>query len=214
VLKKVDPATLATLKANPRNPAAAARAVSELSGLPPSSVGRVLALSATYKAQLATLGAVDPATLATLASQPANTAAQVKAVGEIATRLGIPPSQAIARLQAVGAVPRADLAFLMANGQRVQLAAAQLQSVSKVPPSDLAYLQANGAKVTKAQKDNPGQWQTWWWICVAAQILFIPFVFLLTGYWNPRTARGAEREHERMVERELAELQAGRADTA
>jgi hypothetical protein len=102
----------------------------------------------------------------------------------------------------------------MANGQRVQLAAAQLQSISKVPPSDLAYLQANGAKVTKAQKDNPGQWQTWWWICVAAQILFIPFVFLLTGYWNPRTARGAEREHERMVERELAQLQAGRADTA
>jgi MFS family permease len=214
VLKKVDPATLATLKANPRNPAAAARAVSELSGLPPSNVGRVLVLSATYKAQLATLGAVDPGTLATLASQPANTAAQVKAVGEIATRLGIPPSQAIARLQAVGAVPRADLAFLIANGQRVQLAAAQLQSVSKVPPSDLAYLQANGAKVTKAQKDNPGQWQTWWWICVAAQILFIPFVFLLTGYWNPRKARGAEREHERMVERELAQLQAGRADTA
>jgi hypothetical protein len=147
----------------------------------------------------------------TLAAQPTNAAAQAKAVREIATRFGVPPAQAIARLQAVGRVPRADVAFLLANGPRVQHVAAQLQSVSKVPPSDLAYLQANGTKVAQAQKDNPHQWQTWWWICFAAQILFIPFVFLLTGYWHPRKAREAEREHERMVERELARLRAERA---
>jgi MFS family permease len=211
VLQTVDPATLGTLKANPSNPAAAARAISELSGVPASTVGRVLVLSTTYKAQLATLAAIDRATLATLAAQPTNSAAQAKAVGEIATRFGIPPAQAIARLQSVARVPRADLGFLLANGPGVQHAAAQLQSVSKVPPSDLAYLQANGTKVAKAQKDNPHQWQTWWWICFAAQILFIPFVFLLTGYWNSRKARAAEREHERMVERELARLHADRA---
>jgi hypothetical protein len=211
VLQTVDPATLATLKANPNNPPAAARAISELSALPASTVVRVLALSTTFKAQLATLAAVDPATLATLSRQPTNPAAQAKAVGEIATKFGVPPAQAITRLKAAGRVPRADIGFLTANGPRVQRAAAQLQSVSKIPPSDLAYLQANGAKVGKAQKDNPGQWQTWWWICLAAQIVFVPFVFLLTGYWNPRKARAVEREHERMVERELARLHADRA---
>jgi hypothetical protein len=210
-LQTVDRATLAALKANPKNPAAATRAISELSGLAPSKVGRVLVLSATYKTQLATLAAIDRGTLATLTSQPANRPAQAKAVGEIAKTFGIPPSQAVTRLQAVGRVPRADLAFLAANGPSVQRAAAQLKSVSKVPPSELAYLQANGAKVAKAQKDNPHQWQTWWWICFAAQILFIPFVFLLTGYWNSRKAREAEREHERTVERELARLHADRA---
>jgi hypothetical protein len=199
------------LKANPSNPAAAARAISDLSGLPPSTVGRVLVLSARYKAELSTLAAIDPSTLATLASQPTNAAAQAKAVGQIAARFGIPPAQAIAQLQAVGRVPRPDIAFLLANGPHVQRAAAQLQSVSKVPPSDLAYLQATGTKVARAQKDNPHQWQTWWWICFAAHILFIPFAFLLTGYWNSRKAREAEREHERMVERELARLHADRA---
>jgi MFS family permease len=211
VLKTVDPATLATLKATPTNPAAAARAISELSGLPPSTVGRVLVLSTRYKAELATLAAIDPTTLSALSRQPTNSSAQAKAVGEIATRFRVPPTQAVAQLQAVGRVPRADIAFLLVNGPRVQRAAAQLQSVSKVPPSDLAYLQANGTKVAKAQADNPHQWQTWWWICFAAQILFIPFTFLLTGYWHPRKAREAEREHERMVERELARLHGDRS---
>jgi MFS transporter, ACS family, D-galactonate transporter len=158
VLQTVDPGTLAALKTNPNNRLAQARAVSELSGVPPIAVGKVVALSA--------------------------------------------------RLQAGGRLAPADVAFLKANGPKVQRAGAQLTSVSKVPPADLAYLQANGAKVAKAKTDNPGQWQTWWWICFGAQLLFLPFVFLLAGYWNPRKARAAEREHDRMVERELARLHA------
>jgi hypothetical protein len=42
-------------------------------------------------------------------------------------------------------------------------------------------------------------------------VLFLPFVFLMAGRWNPRLARQDELEHERLVERELAELRAGRA---
>jgi MFS transporter, ACS family, D-galactonate transporter len=42
--------------------------------------------------------------------------------------------------------------------------------------------------------------------------VFIPFVFLMAGHWNPRTARAEEQEHERMVQRELALLEAARAD--
>ncbi len=49
-------------------------------------------------------------------------------------------------------------------------------------------------------------------ICFLAQLVFIPVVFVMAGHWNPRKARAAEREHERMVARELAQLQGARQD--
>ena len=144
---------------------------------------RVATIAATYPGQIQVLQTVDPATLATLKTDPGSRAAAAKAVREIAARFAIPPAQAAARLK----------------------------SVSAVPAADLAYLSANAAKVAQAAKDNPRQWQTWWWICFLGQLAFIPFVFVMAGHWNPRKARAAEREHERMVARELAQLQgAGR----
>jgi ACS family D-galactonate transporter-like MFS transporter len=206
VLQTVDPPTLAALKANPANSAAQAKALSELSGVAPADAGRAVLLSAKDKTELATLAAIDPPTLATRQTNPANKAAGAKAVGEIASKFAIPPAAARARLQAVRKVPPADLAFLRANGTKVQQAGTALRSISTIPPADLAFVSANATKVAKAQKDNPGQWQTWWWICFIGQIVFIPFVFLLTGHWGTRKAREQEREHERVVERELARL--------
>ena len=142
----------------------------------------VQAIVAKYTQQIQTLQTVDPATLATLKANPASPAAGAKAVGEIAAKFGIPPAQAAARLK----------------------------SISTVPPADLAYLSANAPKVAKAAKDNPGQWQTWWWICFFGQLVFIPFVFLMAGHWNPRKARAEEEEHERMVQRELGQLEGAR----
>ena len=92
------------------------------------------------------------------------------------------------------------------HADEVMQAVARLKSVSKVPAADMAYLNAHAANVAKAQEDNPRQWQTWWWICFAGQLLFIPFVFLMTGRWSPRRAREDEAAHERLVERELAAL--------
>ncbi len=57
-------------------------------------------------------------------------------------------------------------------------------------------------------EDSPRQWQTWWWICFAGQLVFIPFAFVLKGRWSPRKAREDEAEHARLVEGELAKLQA------
>jgi MFS family permease len=145
---------------------------------------RVSAITATYPQQIQVLQTVDRATLATLKADPASRAAAAKAVSEIAARFAIPPAQAAARLK----------------------------SVSAVPPADLAYLSANAATVAQAAKDDPGQWQTWWWICFLGQLAFIPFVFLMAGHWNPRKARAEEQEHERMVQRELALLEGARAD--
>jgi MFS transporter, ACS family, D-galactonate transporter len=75
-----------------------------------------------------------------------------------------------------------------------------------LPASDAAFLAANAVTVVRARRDNPGQWQTWWWICFAAQLVFVSFVFLLTGHWSPRKAHEAAREHERIVERELSRI--------
>jgi MFS family permease len=145
---------------------------------------RVSAIVAAYPQQVQVLQTVDPATLATLKADPASRPAAAKAVSEISARLAISPAQAAARLK----------------------------SVSAVPPADLAYLSANAAKVAQAAKDNPGQWQRWWWICFLSQLVFIPFVFVMAGHWNPRKARAEEQEHERMVQRELALLEGARAD--
>ncbi len=35
------------------------------------------------------------------------------------------------------------------------------------------------------------QWATWWWICIAGGVLFLPTVFLTSGYWSPTRANAA-----------------------
>jgi ACS family D-galactonate transporter-like MFS transporter len=207
VLGTVNPATLATLSKDPANPAAQVSALSQLSGLPAADVGRVVSLNAKDSRQLATAAAIDPATLAQVAR--GDRTASAKAVGEIAATFKIPPAAATARLAQLGKVPASDLALVRTDGARVQAAAARLKSVSTIPRGDVAFLQANAGKVAQAQKDNPGQWQTWWWICFAGQALFVPCALLLTGRWSPKAAREDEAAHERLVARELEALRAG-----
>jgi hypothetical protein len=98
------------------------------------------------------------------------------------------------------------MAFLRSVGPQVRAGAAQLAAVSTVPPADLAYLQANGAKVATAQRITAGQWQGWWWVCFAGQVLFIPLGLFLAGRWSPRRARDDELRHEQLVQRELEAL--------
>jgi MFS family permease len=143
----------------------------------------VSTLSAKYAPQLATLQAIDPQTLGTLQSNPADATAGAKAVGEIATALKISPTDAIARLTAVAAVPRADLLFLQTHGPDVQKAAA----------------------------DAPGQWKAWWWVCVGGEVVFIPFILMMAGRWSPRRAREDAEAHENAVQAELAALQTEKA---
>jgi ACS family D-galactonate transporter-like MFS transporter len=162
---------------------------------------RVQEIVAEYPQQIKVLQSVDAATLAALQANPDDRAAQARA------------------LSALSGLSAADVGRVLTGeasdpGHKVQQAAARLQSVSEVPAADLAYLSANAANVSKAQKDNPGQWQTWWWLCFAGQLVFIPFVFLMTGRWSPRRAREDEAAHERLVERELAALQTARTVAA
>ena len=43
---------------------------------------------------------------------------------------------------------------------------------------------------------------------MAGQIVFIPLIFLMAGFWDPRRARRQEAEHEAWVQGELAKLRA------
>ncbi|WP_433189290.1 MFS transporter [Actinoallomurus sp. CA-150999] len=206
VLRKVDASTLAVLRNNPNDPNARTSALSALSGAPAADVRKAITLSTKYADQIATSKAIEPATLQALGTHPTDTGTRTQAIQQITSALGISTDAAVHRLDALAAVPSADLAFLRATGPSMEQAATRLQSVSKVPAEDLAYLSANGAKVSQAQKDNPRQWQRWWWLCAIGQFLFIPAIFLMTGRWSPRKARQDAEAHERMVTAELDAL--------
>ena len=226
--QKLTPATQAALASSPTDPTTQAEALSEISGVPAATVGQVITISTQFKDQLATAATLDAATITALLTNPADTAAQAKAVGEIATGLQISAADATARLQALATVPAADLAVVAANGPAVQAAVTQLTALAAVPAADLAtvgkygpglqdpkvvaqltYLQKEAPGVQKAAKDAPKQWQNWWWICFAGQILFLPFIWLMAGRWSPAKAREDAQLHDEAVSRELAALAGG-----
>jgi hypothetical protein len=165
-------------------------------------VTTVATLNATHANAIAAAKAIDTATITTLLTDKTNTAALQKAVGEIVSKLGITPADAQARLQDLAAIPVTQLLVLQSSGQKVVDAQAALVALGKVPPADIATLK----EAQKAASDSPKQWQHYFWIAVGGEIVFIPLIFLLAGFWSPRKAREEEQAHEAMVERELATL--------
>jgi MFS family permease len=139
---------------------------------------QVATISAKYAPEVATGAVIDPATAAALAANPLNPTADAKAVGEIAAAFHISPTAATARLTQLASVPKADQ----------------------------AYLEAHGTQVTTAAAAAPGQWKNWWWVCVGGEVVFIPFILVMTGRWSPRKAREDAEEHQRLVQQELASL--------
>jgi hypothetical protein len=62
------------------------------------------------------------------------------------------------------------------------------------------------AKLQATAKAVPQRWQTWLWLCVAGQLLFIPLALLLRGRWSPSAAAAALSRHDIETNRELARL--------
>ncbi len=222
---KLTPATQDALSAHPNDQATQAAAVSEISGKPKAIAARVISLAAQYGPEIDTANAIDSATQVAVLGDPNDQQASAKAVTEIATGLKVTPEQAQERLQALKKVPVADLLFLSANADPIEKAGDQLTALAAVPAADLAYLskygtplqdpktqaalrylEAHGPKVQAAAKAAPGEWQNYFWIGVAGQIIFIPFLWVMAGYWRPRRARQAEMQHEAVVDAELAKL--------
>jgi sugar phosphate permease len=52
--------------------------------------------------------------------------------------------------------------------------------------------------VTNAQ--NGSQWATWWWVCIAGLIVFLPTIFVVSGYWRPASTRAAAQARNLSIE--------------
>jgi hypothetical protein len=215
---------LVNLGAKPTDTTLQANAISAISGLSTSDVARVITISTQDADQLKTAQALDPATAQALLTNPTDPATLAAAVQQIATKLSVTPAEAIAKLQALGQVPTADLLFVATNGPTVQkagtaltnMAAGNLGDPTQYGPgldqkvvTELAFLKQYGPQVQQAAKDSPGQWQRWWWVCFGGGIVYLFFIGLLVGRWSPRKARQDAKEHEELVNRELAALAAG-----
>ena len=136
------------------------------------------ALQARYSTQIATLKVVRPATLARLQADPTDRTAQVAAIAQIHAARGVP----------------------------LAVAAADLIAASHIPKADRAFLATHGREVLNARAAAPKEWQRWWLICVAGEVLFIPTIFLLVGRWRRSSAIRDQEEHDRLVNEEFEEL--------
>ncbi len=151
---------------------------------------------APYAAQLKTI-----APYAAQLTLMAPYAAQLTALSKVPPSAIATVQPYAAQLTALSKVPPAAIAT-------VQPYAAQLAALSKVPPSVTAFMKAHASSVQTANANAPGQWKTWWWICVGGMIFFLLTIPLMRGRWSPSAAKRDEQEHEAMVTAELAKLNA------
>lgn len=135
-------------------------------------------IQAAYPQQLRTIQEVGPVTLAALRSTPPAPGALATAISKVRVAEHVSQPEAIARLLAL----------------------------QKVPRRERVYLQLHGQAVLAARRQAPGQWQVWWWVCVAGQVVFLPTVFMLKGRWRPSAARRDAEARAALVEQALAEL--------
>ncbi|MFF2552531.1 MFS transporter [Nocardia sp. NPDC058058] len=166
---------------------------------------RVHELATRYAAELTTLQRLSPAVKAELSTRPDDPVVQAEALGQLAD---LPAADigrvfSLQRQQNSATLSGPDREFLAATGDRVAAAATALRATSAVPKDDLAYLTAHAAKVRDAAHDSPDQWARLWWLCFAAQLLFLPSIWLLTGHWSPTAGRADAERHRAAVRAEL-----------
>ncbi len=80
-------------------------------------------------------------------------------------------------------------------------------------PHEAAFFTAHASQlrqVAAASASTASQWQHWWWVCVGAELAFIPLVLFMAGRWSPRAAKRDEVEHDWKVQEELAQLVSAR----
>ncbi len=90
------------------------------------------------------------------------------------------------------------------------IAAFKQTQAAHVAPS--TALMAQLGVIQQAAAASPGQWRTWYWVCVGGVLLFVATVFLMRGRWSPAAARADEMEHDRAVAREMARLTGAAAE--
>jgi ACS family D-galactonate transporter-like MFS transporter len=184
-----------------------------------TTVGQVASAAAAnpeVTAKLKVIQGRDAALLTALQANPA--VAEKLAAGEAAGTTPT-PAQAKAIEAAIGPeafaqlqqpTTPADLNYL-ANVAPEKLGAANFAALSAPTPAlteALATLEANGPAVQEAAADSPHQWRTYFFVGVGGEVVFIPLILLMAGYWDPRKAKRAEEDHEAMVAAEMERLRA------
>jgi hypothetical protein len=131
-------------------------------------------------------------------------------IGKVATAVSANPV-VVARLQKVSTPPTAaDKRFLVSAAKT--LGPANLAALAKPTPAlgaALKTLAADGPPVAKAAADSPKQWRTFFFVGVGGEVVFIPLILLMAGFWDPRRAKRAELEHDAWLEEELLKLRTG-----
>ncbi|MEO8968591.1 MAG: MFS transporter, partial [Solirubrobacteraceae bacterium] len=124
--------------------------------------------------------------------------------GQIKAALGGPAFAQLIKPQTAG-----DLAFLSTTGPH-KLGAANFAALTNPNPqlgAALKTLSVHGPPVQKAASASPKQWRTYFFVGVGGEIVFIPLILLMAGFWDPRKAKRAEEEHDRWLAAEMAKLE-------
>ncbi len=193
-----DAALIAALKANPTVAAGLAKA--QAAGVAPTTaqLGAIrAAIGPTAFAEL-----IKPTTTADLAFL-STTAPQTLGAAQFAA-LSAPTPALTSALNTLSTV---------AAAASKNLGAAQFAALSAPTPAltaALTTLKTEGPGVASAAARSPKQWRTFFLIGAGGELVFIPLILLMAGFWDPRKARRAEEDHDRWLTAELDKLH-GRA---
>ncbi len=202
IVTGIDQDLVAQVQADPTDAKALAPLLGQVASIQGADQDTVNGVESVVRSgQVAAVQAIAPATLAALTADPPDLSVAPAAISQIIDGTGVDQATALELLTSL-ADPAVQKNLLAAQqyGDDLQAAPAAFST------DQLSYLAKNGPEVAQAQKDNPGQWQTWWWVCIAGQVIFLPFTFVMAGRWSPRKAKEDERIHEEKVQRELAAL--------
>jgi hypothetical protein len=84
----------------------------------------------------------------------------------------------------------------------------QLHAVLAAHATPSAALMTQIGAIQAAAAAAPGQWKTWYGICIAGVAVFLACIFIMRGRWSPAAARADEHAHNALVAQELAKLKA------
>ena len=149
--------------------------------------------------------AIAKALAAATASGSKPTSAQLAAVR---TALGASVFDQLLRPQT-----QRDLAYLSTTAPKA-LGRANFAALAAPTPqlrAALTTLASVGPGVARAAAHSAKQWQKYFLIAVGGEVVFVPLILLMAGFWDPRKARRAEEEHEAQIAAELATLEPHRA---
>jgi ACS family D-galactonate transporter-like MFS transporter len=184
-----------------------------------TTIGQVATAAAANPDVTAKLKVINSRDGALLGALQANPAVAEKLAAGVAAGTTPTPTELKAIEQAIGPeafaqlqqpTAAADLTYVSTVAPE-KLGAANFAALSAPTPAlteALATLEANGPPVQEAAADSPAQWRTYFFVGVGGEVVFIPLILLMAGFWDPRKAKRAEQEHEAMVAAELERLRA------